>query len=252
MVTSQLQTPDKWIVKGLPAFTDNYIWIMINHNFRKMIVIDPGDANPVLAFCQQHTLCIAAILVTHHHADHTAGIAVLKQHFPKAKIYGPAHEKIIGVDVVLQNQDSLKIADLQEPIEVLHVPGHTLGHIAFWLPKTQWLFCGDTLFAAGCGKLFEGTAEQMYNSLQQIAKLPAQTLIFCTHEYTQSNLKFAHHVEPNNADITNRLTQVTRMRQQDICTLPSNLALELKTNPFLRVSNCAEFAKLRQQKDVFK
>ncbi len=225
---------------------------MINHDLGKLVVIDPGNPSPVLAFCQQYQLDIDALLITHHHTDHTAGIATLKQHFPKAPVYGPEYEKIIGVEIGLKNQDCLQLPNLQEPIEVLHIPGHTLGHIAYWLPTSQWLFCGDTLFAAGCGKLFEGTAEQMYNSLQILAKLPLQTLIFCTHEYTQSNLKFAQHIEPNNTDIAERLKKVTHMRQQHLCTLPSTLALELKTNPFLRVSNSIEFAYLRQQKDIFK
>ncbi|WP_288079010.1 hydroxyacylglutathione hydrolase [Pseudomonas sp.] len=219
-------------ISALPAFTDNYIWLLQEPQSRRCAVVDPGDAAPVLAWLKQNPgWTLSDILVTHHHHDHVGGVEALKR-VSGATVYGPAHETIPARDVALQ--DNQRISVLGWDFAVYAVPGHTLGHIAFYHPGV--LFCGDTLFAAGCGRLFEGTPAQMHASLQRLAALPADTRVYCTHEYTQSNLRFAHAVEPDNADIAERVENVNRLRARGEITLPSNLALEKRTNPFLRTA----------------
>ncbi|CRM43006.1 hydroxyacylglutathione hydrolase [Pseudomonas sp. FH4] len=252
-------------ISALPAFTDNYIWLLQDHRSHRCAVVDPGDAAPVLAWLAQHPdWSLSDILVTHHHPDHVGGVEQLKQ-VSGAKVYGPANEKIPARDVALNDNDQIEV--LGWDFDVLAVPGHTLGHIAFY--HHGLLFCGDTLFAAGCGRLFEGTPEQMYNSLERLAALPADTLVYCTHEYTQSNLRFAQAVEPDNTDIAERVAKVSQLRAGGKMTLPSTLALEKLTNPFLRTaetsvkqkaderngrdnrSGSEVFASLRAWKDTF-
>src|SRR3989344_6305328 len=209
-------------ISALPAFTDNYIWLLQEPQSRRCAVVDPGDAAPVLAWLKQNPgWTLSDILVTHHHHDHVGGVEALKR-VSGATVYGPAHETIPARDVALQ--DNQRISVLGWDFAVYAVPGHTLGHIAFSPPGV--LFCGDTLFAAGCGRLFEGTPAQMHASLQRLAALPADTRVYCTHEYTQSNLRFAQAVEPDNADIAERVENVNRLRARGEITLPSNLALE--------------------------
>ena len=219
-------------ISALPAFTDNYIWLLQEPQSRRCAVVDPGDAAPVLAWLKQNPgWTLSDILVTHHHHDHVGGVEALKR-VSGATVYGPAHETIPARDVALQ--DNQRISVLGWDFAVYAVPGHTLGHIAFYHPGV--LFCGDTLFAAGCGRLFEGTPAQMHASLQRLAALPADTRVYCTHEYTQSNLRFAQAVVPDNADIAERVENVNRLRARGEITLPSNLALEKRTNPFLRTA----------------
>ena len=219
-------------ISALPAFTDNYIWLLQDPRNQRCAVVDPGDAAPVVAWLEQHPgWTLSDILVTHHHHDHVGGVEHLK-HLTNARVYGPASETIPARDVALQDNDRISV--LGWVFDVYSVPGHTLGHIAFY--HLGVLLCGDTLFAAGCGRLFEGTPEQMHTSLERLAALPADTLVYCTHEYTQSNLKFAQAVEPNNADIAKRVENVRQLRARGEMTLPSNLALEKLTNPFLRTS----------------
>lgn len=219
-------------ISALPAFTDNYIWLLQDHRTLRCAVVDPGDAAPVLAWLDAHPgWALSDILITHHHHDHVGGVERLKQ-ASGATVYGPASENIPARDVALEDNDSVSVLDWD--FDVYAVPGHTLGHIAYY--HHGLLFCGDTLFAAGCGRLFEGTPEQMYHSLSRLAALPEDTLVYCTHEYTLSNLKFAAAVEPGNADIAARLEKVTRQRQNGVMTLPSTLALEKLTNPFLRTT----------------
>ncbi|MBI6554349.1 MULTISPECIES: hydroxyacylglutathione hydrolase [Pseudomonas] len=219
-------------ISALPAFTDNYIWLLQEPQSRRCAVVDPGDAAPVLAWLKQNPgWTLSDILVTHHHHDHVGGVEALKR-VSGATVYGPAHETIPARDVALQ--DNQRISVLGWDFAVYAVPGHTLGHIAFYHPGV--LFCGDTLFAGGCGRLFEGTPAQMHASLQRLAALPADTRVYCTHEYTQSNLRFAQAVEPDNADIAERVENVNRLRARGEITLPSNLALEKRTNPFLRTA----------------
>jgi hydroxyacylglutathione hydrolase len=219
-------------ISALPAFTDNYIWLLQDHRSQRCAVVDPGDAAPVEAWLDAHPdWVLSDILITHHHHDHVGGVERLK-HISGATVYGPASENIPARDVALQDNDIASV--LGWDFDVYAVPGHTLGHIAYY--HHGLLFCGDTLFAAGCGRLFEGTPDQMHHSLSRLAALPEDTLVYCTHEYTLSNLKFAAAVEPTNADIAARLEKVTQQRQNGVMTLPSTLALEKLTNPFLRTA----------------
>ncbi|UHH27647.1 hydroxyacylglutathione hydrolase [Pseudomonas veronii] len=230
-------------ISALPAFTDNYIWLLQEPQSRRCAVVDPGDAAPVLAWLKQNPgWTLSDILVTHHHHDHVGGVEALKR-VSGATVYGPAHETIPARDVALQ--DNQRISVLGWDFAVYAVPGHTLGHIAFYHPGV--LFCGDTLFAGGCGRLFEGTPAQMHASLQRLAALPADTRVYCTHEYTQSNLRFAQAVEPDNADIAERVENVNRLRARGEITLPSNLALEKRTNPFLRTAETSVKQKVDER-----
>ena len=216
----------------LPAFSDNYIWLL--HNGKQALVVDPGDAAPVEAALQAHGLQLQAILVTHHHADHVGGVDALRD-ATGALVYGPAFETLPEPVVRVDASTQLQLLGLSW--RVLEVPGHTAGHIAWYCePEGQEpiLFCGDTLFSGGCGRLFEGTPQQMHASLQSIASLPANTRIACAHEYTLSNLKFAQAVEPSNEHLLQYRLQCEALRQQQRPTLPSRLDLELAINPFLR------------------
>ncbi|WP_213875858.1 hydroxyacylglutathione hydrolase [Pseudomonas sp. dw_358] len=256
-------------IDGLRAFNDNYIWLLQDTATKRCAVVDPGDAGPVEAWLQAHPdWRLSDILITHHHNDHVGGVLALK-HATGANVSGPAGEHIPGRDQALNGGDTVDALGLS--FKVFTVPGHTAGHIAFYLAQgaQPWLFPGDTLFAAGCGRLFEGTPAQMHQSLQTLATLPDSTQVYCAHEYTQSNLRFARAVEPDNADIAQRADEVAALRAEDRCTLPSTLALERLTNPFLRVDEAAvrqtlqardghsertsveAFAALRAWKDVF-
>ncbi len=217
------------MISPIPAFSDNYIWAI--HNHRGCVVVDPGDASPVLNYIEQNQLNLEAILCTHHHRDHVGGIDRLCQNFP-VPVYGPTREAKDIVNTPLREGDTLHLLDSMLGLTVLDIPGHTLGHIAFY--NDDWLFCGDTLFAGGCGRLFEGTALQLFNSLQKLAALPEQTLVFCAHEYTFENLTFARIVEPSNPLLRSRYKQVEMMHSANAITLPSSIALEKNTNPFLR------------------
>lgn len=219
-------------IDALPAFTDNYIWLLRDPARQRCAVVDPGDAAPVLAWLQANPgWQLEDILVTHHHFDHVGGVEQLKQ-ITGARVMGPATENIPGRDLALGDGDQVQVLGLN--FSIIGVPGHTLGHIAYY--HGELLFCGDTLFAAGCGRLFEGTPQQMYASLSRLASLPASTQVYCTHEYTLSNLRFALAVEPANAHIIERLAQVEGWRAEGRISLPSNLALEKLTNPFLRTA----------------
>lgn len=219
-------------ISALPAFTDNYIWLLQDHSSRRCAVVDPGDAAPVQAWLEAHPgWVLSDILITHHHHDHVGGVQALKN-ATNATVHGPASENIPARDVALKDNEQIEVLGLD--FAVYAVPGHTLGHIAYY--HHGLLFCGDTLFAAGCGRLFEGTPEQMHHSLDRLAALPDDTLIYCTHEYTLGNLKFAAAVEPDNPDIAARLEKVGRQRSEGVITLPSTLALEKLTNPFLRTT----------------
>ena len=221
-------------IDALPAFTDNYIWLLQDPEQRTCVAVDPGDAGPVQAWLDAHRdWRLTDILITHHHHDHVGGVLQLKERHG-AKVHGPAEETIPGRDNALTDGQSIEV--LGHRFEVIEVPGHTSGHIAYYHddPKEPLLLSGDTLFAAGCGRLFEGTAAQMFSSLQRLTALPANTRIYCTHEYTLSNLRFAQAVEPDNPEIGERLEQVIRLRDAKRITLPSELRIEHATNPFLR------------------
>ena len=234
-------------VQALPALTDNYIWLIENPDLKQCAVVDPGEARPVLAWLEQHPQYVLTdILITHHHQDHTAGVSALREK-TAARIVGPKHSSLPSLDIVLTEDSPLSLWG--DTWQVLAVPGHTLDHIAFSYSAADvsWLFCGDTLFAAGCGRIFEGTAQQMYQALQRFAALPATTQVFCAHEYTQSNLVFAQKVEPLNSLIQQRSQAVAALRAQRHITLPSNIGLELQTNPFLRTQQPEVIANIRQQ-----
>ncbi len=230
----------------LSAFNDNYIWLLQYADTQSCAVVDPGDAAPVLHWLQENPQWrLTDILITHHHGDHTGGIEQIKQ-ATQARVTGPALENIPLRDVAAT--DNLQFELLGQQCQVLHVPGHTSGHVAYYLPGAPGLlFSGDTLFAAGCGRMFEGTAAQMSASLERLASLPGDTLIYCAHEYTLSNLKFAAAVEPHNLQIQKRLQQVEKLRANNEITLPGNLAQELQTNPFLRTAQAPVLDSLRQQ-----
>ncbi|WP_159971642.1 hydroxyacylglutathione hydrolase [Pseudomonas sp. 8Z] len=231
-------------IDALPAFSDNYLWLLQDASTCRCTVVDPGDAAPVLAWLQAHPgWQLSDILVTHHHFDHVGGVAELKQ-ATGARVHGPAMEKIPERDVDLIGGETIKVLD--QDFQVIAVPGHTLGHIAYYQADLSLLFCGDTLFAAGCGRLFEGTPQQMHASLQRLAALPDTTRVYCTHEYTLNNLRFACAAEPGNEQIKARLQQVSEWREAGQISLPSTVALEKSSNPFLRTDVPEVIATLEQ------
>ena len=217
-------------VTAIPAFADNYIWL-VSTGGNQCAVVDPGDAGPVQQVLMQNGLELSYILITHHHADHTGGMAELANSHG-AQVYGPVDSRISGLDRTLAENDSISLPLLELEFRVLEVPGHTRSHIAFY--GHGCLFCGDTLFSAGCGRLFEGTPEQMQTSLDKLAVLPADTQVFCAHEYTLSNCDFALAVEPDNAELLRRASEVEAARAIGRSTVPSRLGEELAVNPFLR------------------
>jgi hydroxyacylglutathione hydrolase len=232
----------------LPAFNDNYIWML--HDDQRALVVDPGDAEPVFDALQQFKLKLEAILVTHHHGDHTAGVSDLRM-ATGAQVFGPLGERMPEPITRLKGGDTLEALGL--PVAVLGVPGHTAGHIAFVLQpigQAPILFCGDTLFSAGCGRLFEGTPAQMLESLNRLAALPDVTRVCCAHEYTASGLVFARTVEPENQQLITYQTQVAALREQQQPTLPSTIGLEKAINPFLRTHRQNVADSIRRQFDA--
>lgn len=215
----------------IPAFTDNYIWLV--RDGRRAAVVDPGDATPVLAYLDANALELTAIIATHHHGDHVGGIPELRRRFD-VPVFGPAREAIPGRTHGLAQDDSIVVPGIGLPLSVIDIPGHTAGHIAFFSADAKVLFCGDTLFAAGCGRLFEGTPAQMWASLSKLAALSNATRVYCGHEYTMANLKFAAVVEPGNAGLPGRILREQAKRDAGAPTLPSTIGEERATNPFLR------------------
>lgn len=218
-------------IHGVPAFSDNYIWLL--HNGRQAVLVDPGDAQPAMAELRQRNLHLLAILITHHHPDHVGGLPTLVSQY-EVPVYGPAAEaqKIGLLTHPLGDGERVRIDELGLDLQVLALPGHTLGHIAYYQPGM--LLVGDTLFKAGCGRLFEGTPEQMQASLARLRELPDDTAIYCTHEYTLANIGFAQRVEPNNPAIKEAGIAAEKMRAESLPTLPTSIGLERQINPFLR------------------
>jgi hydroxyacylglutathione hydrolase len=233
----------------VPAFSDNYLWLVHDGESGETAVVDPGDAAPVLAEAERRGWTIGQVWNTHWHPDHTGGNLTVKQ-ATGARVFGPAAEKIPGRDVALAEGDEVRIG--KRVGRVIEVPGHTSGHIALIFDEERVAFVGDTLFAMGCGRLFEGTPAQMYRSLQRLAALPEDTHLYCAHEYTLANARFAAHVEPRNSAIAERLAQVQAMRDAGEITVPTTVAQERETNPFVRSTNEEEFARRRAAKDSFR
>ncbi|MDN7123909.1 hydroxyacylglutathione hydrolase [Pseudidiomarina terrestris] len=236
------------LISPIRAFDDNYIWAIQPAKGKPAVIVDPGDEKPVLAWLEKHNVQLASILITHHHWDHTDGLMPLLEHY-QVPVYGPANPKIEGITHPVAEGNTFVPEGLQSRFEVIETPGHTLDHISFYTPGL--LFCGDTLFSAGCGRMFEGTAPQFYTSLRKLAELPATTAVYCTHEYTAANLRFAAAAEPDNKAIEQAQRDVAARREDDQPSLPSSIARELEINPFLHARDPDEFARLRQWKDKF-
>lgn len=264
-------------ITAINAFNDNYIWVLRQDSQQAVYVVDPGDANVVLDYLRTQRLSLAGILITHHHRDHTGGIAALAAHVKQTTghdlaVYGPQSEDIQGINQPIEPtlSDTLTLPFIDAPVRILSVPGHTAGHIAYLVDDA--LFCGDTLFSAGCGRLFEGTPSQMWQSLSQLAALPDETRVYCAHEYTLSNLKFAQTVDTDNEALNAYVEQASTLRAQGKATIPSTIGLERAINPFLRplsptivdsikIQFCDQdltkadeltcFTLLRQWKDIF-
>ena len=218
-------------VQAIPAFTNNYVWMIGFSGSEAVAIIDPGEAEPVLRILSDSGLKVAAILLTHHHEDHVGGVGeILREH--QAPVFGPGREKIPTVDHPVAGGDTVIVPELDLEFDVFDVPGHTAGHLAFLEPGRA--FVGDTLFAGGCGRIFEGTPGQMHASLGLLAALPPETVVYCAHEYTAANLRFALEVEPGNETLAKRLEDARTTRSEGRPTVPSVLAEELATNPFLR------------------
>ena len=236
-------------IVAVPAFTDNYIWLLHDESSGETAVVDPGDASPALAEAEKRGWRITQVWNTHHHWDHSGGNVAMKE-ATGCIVSGPAAENIPARDVPLSEGSELRIGD--HAGRVIEIPGHTLGHIALILDEDRIAFVGDTLFAMGCGRLFEGTAEQMHHSLQRVAALPPETALYCGHEYTLANARFAIHAEPDNGAIAARLNEVQALREAGNITLPTSVAQERETNPFVRATKVEEFARLRAEKDSFR
>ena len=225
-------------IECIPAFEDNYLWLVfIDQRRQHAAAVDPGSASEVLAALRKSSSRLDDILITHHHADHIGGVEDLLDVFPHARVYGPPDERIKGLSDPVRGGDRLCLNDSSIRFEVMDVPGHTRSHIAYYSESasgTPRLFCGDTLFACGCGRLFEGSAEQMCASLEKIRNLPAATRVYCAHEYTLDNIAFAKWVEPDNPQLLARENEARSLRDRGEPTVPSLLESERQTNPFLR------------------
>ena len=249
---------------ALSAFSDNYIWIIVNPEQHTFICVDPGEADPVLSYAKEHGLSLNTILLTHHHHDHIGGVAELINVFPHAIVYAPNDNRIPGPTKSVKENDILSVGGYA--FRVLETPGHTSSHVCYHEPQLHWLFCGDTLFSAGCGRVFDGTMQALHDSLLKLKRLPDETQIYCGHEYTRNNLRFAATIEPNNLEINTYLTILNK--NQTKLSLPSSIAMEKKINPFMRtdshpmqhyaiknniipLNSLAIFAHLRDKKDLF-
>nr|WP_314686708.1 hydroxyacylglutathione hydrolase [uncultured Pantoea sp.] len=247
---------------SIPALTDNYIWTLTD-DAGNCLIVDPGEARPLIEKIEANRWTPVAVLLTHHHQDHTGGVAELLQRYPQLEVYGPQETAAKGAQHIVQEGESVTLLGM--PFQVIATAGHTLGHISYY--SEPYLFCGDTMFSGGCGRLFEGTAEQMFDSFQKLNELPADTLICCAHEYTLSNMKFAAAILPHDPKILARYQEIKDLRAENRTTLPTKLALEREINLFLRTQDAdlqkalainvesaplwQTFAELRNKKDQF-
>ena len=240
----QSQTLKPILVTAIPAFTDNYFWAITSPNvnldnentLKPVALVDPGDATPCIKFLEENNLQLCAILITHHHADHTGGVAELKRYCQSKSwlidVYAPENKKITHVDVRVKDKQIIEITALDMSFEVIDLAGHTLEHVGYY--SNDVVFCGDTLFSGGCGRIFEGTPKQMLTALTRLTNLPDKTHVYCAHEYTLANLTFALAVEPKNTELVHYYNQVIELRERNISTIPTSILLEKKINPFLR------------------
>jgi hydroxyacylglutathione hydrolase len=233
-------------IDAIPILDDNYVWVL--HDGHSALVVDPGVAGPVDAWLRQHELALTTILITHHHGDHIGGVGTLCRQWPEARVIAPDDARIPIAHQRVGEGDQLRIPAPHCPLHVWAIPGHTSSHIAY--VGDGLVFCGDTLFSAGCGRLFEGTAEQMLQSLQRLSALPDSTAVYCTHEYTQGNCAFALHVEPGNAALAAHADWVSERRASGLPTLPSRIELERAINPFLRSDQPAVREALHCHRDL--
>ncbi|APE32176.1 hydroxyacylglutathione hydrolase [Halomonas aestuarii] len=252
-------------VTPIPAFSDNYIWLLRQDTSQEVCVVDPGDATPVIEWLEREGLSLGCVLITHHHHDHTGGLRELNKRY-SPRVIGPDNPDIEGIDERVSDGDEVRV--MGRLFEVFNLPGHTLDHIGFFTAGIPpLLFCGDVLFSGGCGRLFEGSPEQMHASLSRLEALPEETLVFAAHEYTMANLAFARAADPDNGDVVKAEEECRRARELDRPTLPSTLGRERRINPFLRCdsagvrqaaaahgdtdSSLATFTTLRAWKDDF-
>lgn len=227
----------------IQAYQDNYIWCI--HDAESAVVVDPGDASPVVKYLTANGLKLCAILVTHHHWDHTDGIDDLLMSYQNIPVYGPNNPKIYQVNRCVSEGNRIDLCELNLCFRIVEVPGHTLDHIAYY--NDDWVFCGDTVFSAGCGRLFEGSAGQMVTSIAKLMALPNNTELYCTHEYTLANLKFANCVEPNSQVLQDYTHWAKLRRQNDEPTLPSTIAQQAQINPFVRLHSPEIIDSLKTQ-----
>ncbi len=237
--------------RALPILADNYAWLLRDEASGAVAVVDPADAAACIAAIDEAGGRLDLILLTHHHDDHIAGTDAVRQRFG-ARVVGAAADRrrLPRLDQEVREGDTVRLGESE--LEVIDTPGHTRGHISFFCPQGHVLICADTLFSLGCGRLLEGTAAEMFDSLQKLARLPGDTLVCCGHEYTQSNARFALHIDPGNAALRRRAAEVDRLRAEGKPTVPSRLADELAENPFLRAPDAAALADIRKQKDSFR
>ncbi|AOT09476.1 hydroxyacylglutathione hydrolase [Pseudoalteromonas luteoviolacea] len=227
-------------VEPIKAFNDNYIWAICSQHEQQTWVVDPGQSQPVFTFLKAHNRTLSGILITHHHWDHTDGVAELLLQFPDIPVYGPKDSKFTGITHPLSHDDNVTIAGIA--FKIVETPGHTLDHICYI--DEQIAFTGDTLFSGGCGRLFEGTAKQMWHSLESLKQLPSACQIYCTHEYTLANLAFAQAVEPENQILSEHIAWCQQQREKDLPTLPTSMEIERAINPFLRTDQAKILAHL--------
>ncbi|GBQ82297.1 hydroxyacylglutathione hydrolase [Acetobacter malorum DSM 14337] len=236
--------------RAIPVLSDNYSWLLRDTETGCTAIVDPGEAAPIQAVLDETGGRLDLILLTHHHADHVGGTDALRTRY-NARVAGPASEaaRMPALDIALHDNETIAVGQSQG--RVIAVPGHTRGHISYYFAEPPTLFCGDTLFSLGCGRLFEGTAEQLFESLKRFADLPDETLVCCGHEYTEGNSAFALYAEPDNAALKTRVAEVKHLRAEGRATVPSTLGEERATNPFLRAPDAPTLARLRREKDTF-